>query len=393
MRCGFLVLLLVVGCREKPSPAPVPRLVPLWTFEAPEPGASVAAPLATPRGVFFAAVHQRGFRLSGALYALDPETGKRRWTFDRDGDMLPTASSPVLVGDQLLLGEGMHANFVCQMHSVDPETGKLNWIYQTNDHIEGGAVAADGLIYFPAGNDGIIALNAAGQRRWNFHADLHTDSTPFVAEGRLYFGSGASRRFRESYVVCLDAKTGEAIWRTPVTLPAWGPPVIANGRVFVGCGNGRLMEPAQAPEKPAGSLLCLNAVNGELLWTFPVPDAVFTQPVILNDRVVFGSRDGHLYGVSFGGTEVFRVHLGGPVMASPVQDGSHVVAVSVPGRIVCVSALGHEQWRHELRRGQVLVYAPPRIAGRRLFVGAETKAGTAGVVSLSCFHLPEVGSP
>ena len=68
----------------------------------------------------------------------------------------------------------------------------------------------------------IVALDiATGKRRWNFRADLHTDSTPFLAGGRLFFGSGASRRFKQSYVVCLDAKSGDLVWRTPVTLPAW----------------------------------------------------------------------------------------------------------------------------------------------------------------------------
>jgi outer membrane protein assembly factor BamB len=206
----------------------------------------------------------------------------------------------------------------------------------------------------------------------------------------LYFGSGASRRFKQSYVVCLDAKSGDQVWRTPVPLPAWGPPVVAGDKVFVGTGNGRLHEPAKPPETPAGAMSCFDAKTGEQVWTFPVPDAVFTQPVVAADRVVFGCRDAHLYAVSLDGKERFSVPMGGPVMASPTLDGGDVIAVSVRGRIVCVNpADGRPRWQHELTSREALVFAPPRVAGRRLFVAAETKAGSVGVVSLSCFEMPE----
>jgi outer membrane protein assembly factor BamB len=390
------MLVAVAGCGPKPSTPtpPAPSLKLAWAFDAPHPGMSVAAPLVTPDAVYFAAVHTRGFKLSGAVYALDPNTGKRKWAFDRDGDMLPTASSPILAGGRLLLGEGMHANFVCQFYSLDPKTGREQWRYETGDHIEGGAVTGDGAIYFPAGNDGIVALDLDGQRKWNYRADFHTDSTPFLANGRLFFGSGASRRFKQSYVICLDAKSGEQVWRTPVPLPAWGPPVVANGKVFVGTGNGRLHEAAKPPETPAGAMSCFDAKTGDLLWAFPLPDAVFAQPVVVGERVVFGCRDGNLYGLSFDGKEGFRVSMGGPVMASAAVAGSNVVAVSVPGRVVCVNpADGAEVWRHTLTEREALVFAPPVVAGRRLFVAAETKAGNLGVVSLSCFEMPTLGIP
>lgn len=390
MHRAAVILVALAGCGPKPTPpAAVPRLARVWTFEAPQPGGSVAAPLVTPDAVYFAALHARGFKLGGAVYALDPNTGKRRWTFDRNGDMLPTASSPILSGGRLLFGEGMHANFVCQFYALDPKTGREQWTYETGDHIEGGAVEADGVIYFPAGNDGIVALDLDGKKRWNYRADFHTDSTPFLANGRLYFGTGASRRFKQSYVVCLDAKTGDQVWRTRVPLPAWGPPVVADGKVFVGTGNGRLHESAKSPETPAGAMTCFDAKTGEQLWTFPLSDAVFAQPVLVQDRIVFGCRDGNLYGVSFDGKEVFRVAMGGPVMASAAVAGSNVVAVSVPGRVVCVTPAGEEVWRHTLTDREALVFAPPVVAGKRLFVAAETKAASVGVVSLTCFEMPE----
>lgn len=398
---GLLIVAAAVGLAavlwpRPPAPPPPPagpRLA--WAFEAPRPGSPIAAPLVTPDAIYLAVTHAHGFRLGGAVYAIDPATKKQRWVFDRDGEMLPTVSSPLLAGGRLYFGEGMHSHFACRFHALDAATGRPAWDFPTGDHIEGGPALADGTVVFAAGNDGVYALDAAtGEEKWNFRADVHIDSTPWVENGRVYVGTGPSRKFPTTQVVCLDARTGHPVWRAPVKLPAWGSPVVAGGRVFVGLGNGRLTVAAQPPETPAGALACLDAATGAEHWTVPVGDAVFGRPVVVGDRVVFGSRDGHLYGLSFDGKEHFRRALGGPVMASPAAADGRVYAVSVPGRVVCVNpADGSERWRHELgaKGAAVEAYAEPRVSGRRLFVGAEVKPGAAdvGVASLFCFELPE----
>lgn len=392
---GIIGLVAVFRSRPPiPAPSSAPPLRLVWAFEAPRPGSAVAAPFVTESAVFLAAVHARGFSLTGAVYALDPATGKRLWTFDHNGEMLPSASPPVLSGGRLFLGEGMHANFSCHLFCLDPITGTPQWTFHTTDHIEGGAAVDGGAVIFPAGNDGLYSLDAAtGARRWNFRADLHTDSTPAIAGGRVYAGSGPSRKFKATQVVCLDATTGQPRWRTPVELPAWGSPIVAGGRVYVGLGNGRLTAAAEPPEMPAGALVCLDADTGETRWTFPVGDAVFGRPVVLPDRVLFGSRDGHLHGVSLDGRELFRVPMGGPVIASPVNAEGQVIALSVPGRVVCVDpADGREVWRQELARpgAEPHVYAALQVVGGRLYIAAEMRPSGAsvGVVSLYCFELP-----
>ena len=373
-----------------PPAAPGPRLV--WTFEAPRPGLVVGAPVVSDNAVFLAVCHSRGFDIRGTVYALDPATGKPKWTYDRDDEMLPTASTPLLEGNRLFVGEGLHNSFSCKFHCLDAQTGKPNWTFPTGDHIEGGPAMAGQLVVFPAGNDGLYALDAeTGAQKWNFLADLHIDSTPFVTNGRVYAGSGTSRRFPTLQVVCLDAQTGSPVWRTPVNLPAWGSPVVAKGRVFVGLGNGRLHEPARPPETPAGALACFDASTGVEQWTFPVADAVFGRPAIAGDRVIFGSRDGILYGLTFDGHEAFRIPMGGPVMAPPVENAGLVYAVAVSGRIICVNpADGSEVWRYELsqRGSSPRVFAGPHVSGRRLFVAGEMMAGSVGVVCLHCFELP-----
>jgi outer membrane protein assembly factor BamB len=399
---GFAVALLVavigfVWSILRPPPAPPPPvpvsgLAVVWTFEAPEPGGLVAAPWVAGDTIFVSAVLARGLHLAGAVYAVDPATGKRRWTFDAGREMRPVASAPVRAGDRVYVGEGMHNNPVCHLYCLDAATGAPFWAYQANDHIESTPAVADGTVYFGAGNDGVYALDAAtGGRRWQFADGLHIDASPFVAGGRVFVGSGTSRTFNTLQVVALDAASGKPVWRHPVDLPAWGSPRVAGGRVFVGLGNGRLTEGAQPPEEPAGALLCLDAKTGQKLWRFDAGDAVFQQPAVVDDRVYFGSRDGHLYAVAVASGElIYRVPMGGPVIAPPAVADDKVYAVTLGGLLRCLDAAdGRELWRFDLKertRADPLVVAGVRVAGGRVYLAAELRIGGVGLASLFCLR-------
>src|SRR5438445_612831 len=107
---------------------------------------------------------------------------------------------------------------------------------------------------FEAPHPGTVLATPAVTPDAIYLAALHIDSTPEVVGDRAYVGSGTSRRYQNYQVVCLSAATGNPVWRTPVSLPAWGNPLVAGGRVYIGLGNGRLTESARPPETPAVAL-------------------------------------------------------------------------------------------------------------------------------------------
>ena len=181
------------------------------------------------------------------------------------------------------------------------------------------------------------------------------------------------------------------VWRTPVDLPAWGSPRVANGRVYVGLGNGRMTEPAKPPETPRGALLCLDEVTGRELWTVPAGDAVFQQPTLDGGRVYFGSRDGFLYAADAEtGTGVRRVAVGGPVIAPPAVDGGRVYVVAMNGLLTCLDAADFGVvWRFDIRdrtRAEVLAIGAPRVHDGKLYVAAELETGAGRTAILYCLQ-------
>ncbi len=371
----------------RPEPPPPAQPTLCWVFEATERGALIAAPCVSPEAIYVAAIHDRGFRSIGAVYALDPATGKPQWRFDGDGRMLGSASAPTLAGDRLFVGEGMHASHACHLYCLDPKTGKQLWAFDTTDHVEASATVHDGTVYFGSGNDGVYAVDVeTGKQRWQFNEGLHVDSAPCVMNGKVIVGSGPSRRFQTLAVVAIDAKLGREVWRRPTDIPAWGAPRAANGRVYVGLANGRLNEAAQ---HPAGALLCLDERDGRELWRVPAGDAVFQQPTLDGDRVYFGSRDGHLYAVrADSGDALYKVPVGGPVIAAPAVDAGAVYVATTGGVLKAFDAAdGRERWAYDLRRGhpvEPIVYGAVRAAGGRVYVAAEIKTGAGSVATLYC---------
>jgi outer membrane protein assembly factor BamB len=92
--------------------------------------------------------------------------------------------------------------------------------------------------------------------------------SPAIVDGKVYFTAVPG------WVYCLDANTFALQWVTdlrnadpahnqPVTNPhadSWSGPLVVNGKVFVGCGEGE--------ENAFGFVYCLNASNGHVKWLF-----------------------------------------------------------------------------------------------------------------------------
>lgn len=282
-------------------------------------GMILSSPLVADGRIYLAAARGALDRF-GTLYCLDAKTLDIIWAFDDDGAMKQVFSSPCLAGGRVYIGEGFHEDSGCKLYCVEAKTGRKVWDFSTGSHTEGTPVVVGGRVYFSAGDDGIYCVEAdRGKKVWQFPDGarrktlrLHVDMTPAVAGKRVYVGGGIDEEtgVGDGVIVCLDANTGKEIWvrptprwmvrrddpqRTPLALPVWGSPAVDRGQVFFGLGNGRMTGSSEKYD-PAGALLCVDAATGKDLWPpFRTGDGVLARPVLDGGRVYFGSRDGYCY--------------------------------------------------------------------------------------------------
>jgi outer membrane protein assembly factor BamB len=309
----------------------LPRKV--WSFQPDGIGQFAGPSLVAGERVYVAGAFSAGFRGYGVLFALDRLTGREVWRFDHGGELKPVFSAPCLADGRLYFGEGFHEDNNCRVLCVDAATGQKVWQFATQSHTESGPCVAGGRVFIGAGDDGLYCLDAAtGEQVWHF-TGLHVDGGPAVVGGRVFAGSYAApgNRFDATELFCLDATTGARVWRAPVELSAFGAPAVEDGRAYFAIGNGNFQS---SVAKPAGAVLCLDAATGQRLWRRDLPDGVLCRPVLDGDAVYFGCRDGRVYALDRGDGRVrWTSWLGSPAVAAPT------VLAGPDGRTVAVYAV------------------------------------------------------
>ena len=76
-------------------------------------------------------------------------------------------------------------------------------------------------------------------------------------------------------LLAVDSESGKEVWRTPVNLRSFGPPLVLGDRVVYGLGTGNLSADTfhygeengrNEEDKPAGAVICVNAA---VTWPSP----------------------------------------------------------------------------------------------------------------------------
>jgi outer membrane protein assembly factor BamB len=82
---------------------------------------------------------------------------------------------------------------------------------------------------------------------------------------------------------------------------------------------------------------CLNAENGEAIWTFRAQARLDSSPAIVGNQVFIGSNDGRLYVLDLqSGEKIWQFEAGGPLYASPSIASNRLVIGSLDGQLFCL---------------------------------------------------------
>ncbi len=203
-------------------------------------------------------------------------------------------SSPAVADDTVYVGMIGRYNTTTQI-TYDPPygvlalnatTGAERWFAGTPDApVAASPVYAAGLLYVPAKNGYVYALDAAtGDLRWMAAVQAGV-SSPAYHDGVLYVGGGTSSFDNAGRVTALDALTGATMWTSLANGVVQSSLTYAAGYVLF------------ATNSANGTIYALDAQSGGLSWSYTPSPAqyIFGSPVASDGMVFAVSDNGHVY--------------------------------------------------------------------------------------------------
>ncbi len=123
-------------------------------------------------------------------------------------------------------------------------------------------------------------LSSKPELAWKFETKDAVTSSPVVVNGTVFVGSG------DGFVYAVDLASGKEIWKFKTDDLVEAPPLVHKGHVYVGSAD--------------FFLYALDAVSGKLLWKFETGDKILGSANWMRDvngktRILVGSYDNKLY--------------------------------------------------------------------------------------------------
>jgi len=192
--------------------------------------------------------------------------------------------------------------------------------------------------------------------RWSSNVGIQAWlNSPVIVDDLVIVGTAGSSRGRGDSldgIVALRLSDGAIEWRV-------GAASDVNG---IAAANGTLVVTGDE-----GKVWALRVNNGRTIWEFDAGTLVFTNPLVLEDRVIVGDAAGILRALSLDdGAELWRVFLSGPIRGGAASDGKLIYAASESGEIVAVNLEGDIIWNRVVdpssdSAGRVRILAVPTI--------------------------------
>ena len=286
--------------------------------------------------------------IDGFVRAREPTSGDVVWGRSLGESYYYTCSPTVANGIVYVV---MATSNTSTVYALDGLTGDTIWSANSYFYSAREVMAyADGLIFAATWDYEIVAHDAlTGIVEWVYNAGGYPVGGPTVTGGVLY-RTVIEPYSGDSILVALDESSGALLWSQTMDGPAIGPPLYAQGNVYIGTYSGTMYAldsvdgsvvwmhsgndiidfgtPAYDGASiyycdTSGSMFALDATDGSLLWISDVGDGSASAPAYANGYLYISSFDGNLYTVdSFDGTVVDSDYIGQWSTSSPaVSDG------------------------------------------------------------------------
>jgi outer membrane protein assembly factor BamB len=186
----------------------------------------------------------------------------------------------------------------------------------------------------------------------------------------------------ERALVCLKAKDGEVLWKTPLKLNPWAGPTVGP-YVLVGCSSIRLDPKAVAGA--TGEVVAVELDTGAVRWRREVPGGVLSSVAVKGGLAVFTATDGKVRAWdAFTGREKWAYDAGAPFFAGPAVTNDTVYAADLKGVVHALGLTdGKKEWALDLAANPAvkaagMVYGSPVVHGGRLYLATCNLGDTRG---------------
>jgi outer membrane protein assembly factor BamB len=337
--------------------------------------------------------------------ALDAKTGAVLWDTETTGPMLFSGT----YSNGMFFRGGTHDN---TFYAFNATTGKVEWTFNpgTSDgYWCVGASAAYGMVYELNKDGNLYALDEnTGDVVWQYKgpSSLIFPGTPTVADGKIYATTGQAAQYfgghSESEFACLDAYTGNLIWKLPIEAFAPRESVaIAYGNLYLIPGDVTTAVDSTSGNEyttigqiwalsttswpmwrhdPAHSAIGQSGpTNLTLRWKFTTGGAVVSSPSAAYGMIYVGSQDKGVYCIDArSGEFIWKFDTSARIKSSPAVGDGRVYIGPDDGKVYCLDAYnGSLIWMTPAGgyipanfEASVMLSSSPALVGGKVYVGS-----------------------
>ncbi len=262
--------------------------------------------------------------------------------------------------------------------SYGPETNNVLWTFQADGLVDASPVVVDGRVYIGEcmNNGRLYCLDANdGSEIWSYRPPMFyasIESTAVVVDGRVYVSATGGNFFPPwnlCEVYCINADNGNVIWTYTILEDTMiAPPAIADGKVYIGSWHD-------------GMMFCLDADNGNEIWTYQTygeHPGIVSAAAVVDGKVYFGSWEEKVHCLDANdGSVIWEYSPDGEVGSSPavidgkVYVGSRIGEFGDGGKMNCLYANnGTKIWEYETDH---IVESSPAVAYGNVYFGSSDK--------------------
>lgn len=217
-----------------------------------------------------------------------------------------------------------------------PEKLVLHWKFQAGGAVNSSPVVADGRVFFGCDDKNVYAISVTtGHQLWSFPTEDAVEAAPLCVGGRVYVGSTDGRLY------ALAAADGHLDWQFETESK-----IVGAANVFHNPGADH---PWILVGSYDGNLYCLDSVSGATVWTLATKDYINSTPAVIDQRVVFGGCDALIHVASaIDGRELHQIDSGAFIGAAAAVAGQRAYVGNYGGGFVCADIQrGVVVWRYD----------------------------------------------